>query len=43
LAKKWILANYRLYSQCIEKPMWEKLSATGTSGKGGEYISQVHN
>uniref|UniRef100_A0A915MHR5 Trehalase n=1 Tax=Meloidogyne javanica TaxID=6303 RepID=A0A915MHR5_MELJA len=34
LAKKWILANYRLYSQCIEKPMWEKLSATGTSGKG---------
>nr|CAD2180060.1 unnamed protein product [Meloidogyne enterolobii] len=41
LAKKWILANYRLYSQCIEKPMWEKLSATGTSGKGGEYIPQL--
>uniref|UniRef100_A0A1I8B5J3 Trehalase n=1 Tax=Meloidogyne hapla TaxID=6305 RepID=A0A1I8B5J3_MELHA len=41
LAKKWILANYRLYSQCIEKPMWEKLSATGTSGKGGEYVPQT--
>ncbi|KAF7638076.1 Trehalase [Meloidogyne graminicola] len=41
LAKKWLLANYRLYSECIEKQMWEKLSAKGKEGKGGEYVPQL--
>uniref|UniRef100_A0AAF5RXL3 Trehalase n=1 Tax=Wuchereria bancrofti TaxID=6293 RepID=A0AAF5RXL3_WUCBA len=41
LARKWILANYKIYN--TTKKMWEKIDVTGTipkPGAGGEYDVQ---
>uniref|UniRef100_A0A183BUW3 Trehalase n=1 Tax=Globodera pallida TaxID=36090 RepID=A0A183BUW3_GLOPA len=41
IARRWVSANYELYTSC-GRHMWEKLAAdNGNPGIGGEYVVQI--